>query len=71
MCAQFLYVVVVKVICVMYVFMSKNSHYYMESWLKEMIVVRVVIFARYYYERQTVVRQWPFLLIKLPLYRLR
>ena len=43
MCTQFLYVVVVKVISVMYVFMSKKSHYYMESWLKEMTVVCVVI----------------------------
>ena len=57
MCAQFLSVVVVKVISGMYVFMSKKSHYDMEGWLKEMIVVRVVILARYYFERQPVVGQ--------------
>ena len=57
MCAQFLYVVVVKVISGMYVFMSKKSHYNLESWLKEMIVVRVVILARYYLKRQPVVGQ--------------
>jgi hypothetical protein len=41
----------------MYVFMSKKSHYNLESWLKEMIVVRVVILARYYLKRQPVVGQ--------------
>ena len=41
----------------MYVFMSKKSHYDMEGWLKEMIVVRVVILACYYFERQPVVGQ--------------